>query len=46
MAPVMDKAAHDASSKALTTVEMDLSDLSCPIYIGTSLLDRPGLLQR
>jgi hypothetical protein len=35
-----------ATQGDMTVVEVDLGDRSYPIYIGSSLLDRPELLQR
>ncbi|XP_031250462.1 3-dehydroquinate synthase, chloroplastic-like [Pistacia vera] len=45
-APVMDQSVSEASSKVPTIVNVDLGDRSYPIYIGSSLLDQPDLLQR
>ena len=35
-----------AAQEDMTVVDVDLGDRSYPIYIGSSLLDRPELLQR
>lgn len=44
--PVMDQSSSKTSSGTPTIVEVDLGNRSYPIYIGSGLLDQPGLLQR
>lgn len=42
----MDQPSSETTSAAPTIVEVDLGNRSYPIYIGSGLLDQPGLLQR